>query len=155
MEITFLGTSAMVPTKERNHACVLLTYKGEHILFDCGENVQRQLRIAGFSPSKIKKVLISHWHGDHSLGVPGLIQMLGACNYSDELLIFGPKSSKLFIQRMISAFLLEDKIRYTVREVNGRIFENDDYRLEAIFLKHTAPCLAFSSIVKDKIRINM
>ena len=76
MEITFLGTGSMLPTKERNGTAVLLTYRDQGILFDCGEGTQRQLRIANIPPTKITKILVSHWHGDHVFGLPGLILTL-------------------------------------------------------------------------------
>ena len=155
MEIIFLGTSAMVPTKDRNHPVILLRYEGENILFDCGENAQRQLKIANVSPAKITKLLISHWHGDHTLGIPGLIQSMAANDYNKTLEIFGPKNSKKFMLRMMSAFLLEGKINFRVEEVSGKFFKNDDFILEAFPLKHSAPCLAFSFIERDKRNINL
>ena len=155
MEVVFLGTSAMVPTRQRNHPGVLLKYNGEYILIDCGENIQRQLRLAEISPMKITKLFITHWHGDHTLGIPGLMQALSVGDYSRELLIFGPRHSNLFMQRITSAFLLEGKIRYRVKEARGLFFENDDYILEALALQHTAPCLAFSFIEKDKRNIDI
>ena len=82
MEIVFLGTSSMVPTADRNHPAILLNYKAEHILVDCGEGTQRQFRKAKISPAKITKLLITHWHGDHVLGIPGLLQTLIQSNLS-------------------------------------------------------------------------
>jgi len=63
MKITFLGTSDMHPTKDRNHTSILLNHGNENILVDCGEGTQRQLKIAEIKPTKITKILISHWHG--------------------------------------------------------------------------------------------
>ena len=78
IEITFLGTGCMQPTKNRNHAGVLLSFQKENILFDCGEGIQRQMRIAGIKPAKITRLCISHWHGDHVFGIPGLLSSMGA-----------------------------------------------------------------------------
>ncbi|MCH7902921.1 MBL fold metallo-hydrolase, partial [archaeon] len=100
MQILFLGTSSMVPTKERNQSGVLISYKNEGILIDCGEGTQRQLKIAGAKLTKITKILISHWHGDHVLGLPGLIQSMNAAGYDKKLEIYGPKGSKVFIKRL-------------------------------------------------------
>ena len=94
MEIFFLGTGCMVPTKDRNTSAILVSYKNDNILIDCGEGTQRQMRTAGIKPTKITKILISHWHGDHVFGLPGLIQTLGASEYSGVLEIYGPKGSK-------------------------------------------------------------
>ena len=65
MKITFLGTSSMIPTADRNHNSILFDYENEHILIDCGEGTQRQFRIGNINPVKITKILITHWHGDH------------------------------------------------------------------------------------------
>ena len=81
VEIIFLGTSAMVPTKERSHSSIFISYKNEGILLDCGEGTQRQLKIADIRPSKITKIFISHWDGDHVLGLPGLLQTLSMSKY--------------------------------------------------------------------------
>src|SRR3989339_74316 len=127
MELIFLGTSSMVPTKERNHTSILLTYKSDGILFDCGEGTQRQLSIAGIKPSKINKILITHWHGDHILGLPGLIQTLAAQEYSGSLEIYGPKGTKKFMDKMFEAFIFDKHIDIKIKEVgDGIFFENDD-----------------------------
>ncbi|MBU0757830.1 MAG: MBL fold metallo-hydrolase [Nanoarchaeota archaeon] len=76
MIIHFLGTSCMVPTKERNHQSIFISHEKEGILVDCGEGTQRQLKLANIKPGKITKILISHWHGDHVLGLPGFFQTL-------------------------------------------------------------------------------
>ena len=69
MEIIFLGTSSAVPTLERNHPSIALRAFAEVMLFDCGEGTQRQLIEAKISPMKITKIFISHFHGDHILGL--------------------------------------------------------------------------------------
>ncbi|MDI6737363.1 MAG: ribonuclease Z [Nanoarchaeota archaeon] len=156
MEITFLGTGAMVPTVERNHCSFLLEYRDEAVMFDCGEGTQRQLKKAKISPAKITKILISHWHGDHVLGIPGLIQTMAACEYSGKLDIYGPIGSKEFFSRMFNSFILDAKISVSVHEVNeGIFFENEWFSLEAKSLRHSSRCLAFAFIEKDRRRINM
>lgn len=69
MEITFLGTSSAVHSYERNHPSIVLKAFGEVMLFDCGEATQRQLIYAKVSPMKISKIFITHYHGDHILGI--------------------------------------------------------------------------------------
>lgn len=156
MEITFLGTGAMVPTAERNHCSFLLTYRDEGILFDCGEGTQRQLRKAKISPAKITKILITHWHGDHVLGLPGLVQTMAACEYSGTLEIYGPAGSKDFFARMFSSFVLEERIHVRVNEVNEEnFFENEFFMLKALPVRHTTRCLAYAFIEKDRRRINL
>ena len=156
MKIKFLGTSSMVPTKDRNHTSILLTYNAENILIDCGEGTQRQLKIASINPCKITKILLTHIHGDHTLGLPGLIQTLGANNYQKTLEIYGPKNTRNFIDNILKTFHLENKIKLTTTEIDKREFlETKEFYLEALPLKHSTYTLAYSFTEKDKRKINL
>src|SRR3989344_501860 len=155
INIIFLGTSAMIPTKERNHNSILISYKDQGILIDCGEGTQRQLRIAGIKPSKITKLLITHWHGDHTLGIPGLIQNLAAHNYRNTLEIYGPKGSKRYLKNLLSGIIMQEKIKYEVKELSSGVFYKNDFALESAPLNHIVPCLAYSFKEKDKRKINL
>lgn len=156
MEIIFLGTSCMQPTKERNHPSFLLRYNEENILFDCGEGTQRQLRIAGLKPAKITKLLISHWHGDHVFGISGLLSSMGADQYAKKLEIYGPEGSKKYLEHLLKSFAARNIIAFEVHEVkSGTIFENEDFKLEAQPLKHSDTCIGFSFVEKDRLRINI
>ena len=92
--VTLLGTSCMVPTKDRNVSGFYLDYKGEGLLFDCGEGTQRQMNIVNINRNKIKKILISHWHADHVSGILGLIHTISNNQTDTALEIFGPKDTK-------------------------------------------------------------
>ena len=156
MKITFLGTSAMIPTKDRDHSSLFIQYKDEGILVDCGEGTQRQLRRAKISPSKITKILISHWHGDHTLGIPGLMQNLGASNYTKTLEIYGPKGTKKYFKNMMSGFSYQLKIKYKLKEVSsGVIYKDKNFRIESILLDHTITTLGYSIIEKEKLKMNL
>ena len=85
MKLTFLGTGCMVPTKERNVQGIFLKYKNKGLLFDCGEGTQRQMNLAGIKRTDISHIFISHWHGDHVFGLPGVISTLGASEYDKTL----------------------------------------------------------------------
>jgi len=146
----------MVPTKERNHSAVLISYSIEGILIDCGEGTQRQMKIAGIKPSKITKILVSHWHGDHVLGIPGLIQTLAKNGYDKVLEIYGPEGTKSRMENMFKAFSFEDKIETKIYEITKkRFFEGKDFFLEALPLEHGIITVGFSFIEKDKRRINI
>jgi len=134
MKITFLGTSAMKPTKNRATSSLVLTHKGENILLDCGEGTQRQLLQAKISPTKITRLLISHWHGDHVLGIPGLIQTLAKSEYSKKLEIFGPEGTKQFIKKLMSIFLTKNKLNYSVKEIikKEKIVDEKDFLFKQI-----------------------
>ena len=155
MKITFLGTSSMVPTKERAHTSLLLNYKNENILIDCGENTQRQLKLANISPTRVTRILISHWHGDHVLGLPGLIESLGAGEYKKTLEIYGPRKTKQFIKELTKIYNLNTKIKMKIHEVNsGKFINEKDFYIEAKPIKHNIPTLAYNFVIKDKIRIH-
>ena len=146
----------MQPTKDRNHSGFLLKYKTENILFDCGENIQRQMRIAGVKPAKITRLLISHWHGDHVFGIPGLMSSMGADQFAKKLYIYGPKGSEKYLKNMFNSFAAKDIIEYEIKEINeGKIFENDEFILEAHPLNHSVPCIGYSFIEKERLRINV
>ncbi len=157
IEITFLGTSAMVPTKDRNHSAVFLQYKGEGILIDCGEGTQRQLRIAEISASKIRKILLSHWHGDHVFGLPGLLQTMSALgNLDSKVQIFGPKGTKKTIEMLFKTYKFTPSFELEIKDVKeGKFFENEDYELHAKLLDHTITCLGYRFQEKNTRRINV
>ena len=153
--ITFLGTGQAVPTIRRNHTSILLQYKDETIMIDCGEGTQRQLRKAKLNPCTITKLLITHWHGDHILGIPGLLQTLALNGYNRELQIYGPKGTEFYMNKIMNMFVFLDSIKYKIHEIDKEIFfENSDFMLQAEHMTHGAPCLAYSFIEKEKIRIN-
>ena len=156
MEITFLGTSSMVPTKERNQIAVFLSYDTEGILFDCGEGTQRQFKIAGISLTKVTKILISHWHGDHVLGLPGLMQTLSSTDYTGKLEIYGPTGTKKRMEKMFEAFVFDKKLDFAVKEIkSGIFFENNEFQIEAHPLEHGIETLGYSFIEKDKRKVDM
>ena len=146
----------MQPTKTRNHAGVLLQYKKEQILFDCGEAIQRQMRHAGVKPAKTTRLCISHWHGDHVFGIPGLLSSMGADQFASKLEIYGPKGTKAYMNHILKWFAAKDIIPFTVHEVSkGIIFEGDDFYVEVEPLKHSVPCIGFRFVEKDRRRINV
>lgn len=146
----------MVPTKERNTSAVLISHKAENILIDCGEGTQRQLRLAGIKPTKITKILISHWHGDHVLGLPGLIQTMGASEYNGILKIYGPKGSRKHIEKMLDAFVFGNLVEFKVVDITEKkFFDAKDFFLEALPLEHGIACLGFNFVEKDRRKINI
>lgn len=155
MEITFLGTSCMQPTKQRNHPSFLLNFKEENILFDCGEGIQRQMRLAGIKPARITRLLISHWHGDHVFGIAGLISSMGVDQFAKTLYIYGPKGSKKYLEHLLKSFAARDIIDFKIKEIYpGRILDEEDFFIEAYPLKHSAPCFGYAFIEKDRLRID-
>ena len=144
----------MVPTKDRNQSGVFLRYGTEGLLFDCGEGIQRQFKHAGISPVSVTKILLSHWHGDHVLGLPGLIQTLSASEYGKTLSIYGPKGTKERIKHLFQAFVFDKNIDLDIHEVTEGVFvDNKQYELQALPLEHGVEILGYSFTEKDKRRI--
>ncbi|MBW2998120.1 ribonuclease Z [Candidatus Woesearchaeota archaeon] len=156
IKVDFLGTSCMVPTKDRNHSGYLIRYKTDGILMDCCEGLQRQFKIAKIKPSKVTKILISHWHGDHVLGIPGLMENLSWAGYDKVLEIYGPKGTEKKIRQLKEIFKSHISIKFIVKDIHEGIFyENDDYKLEAYELKHSMETFGYRFIEKDKQKVDL
>lgn len=156
IDIQFLGTACMAPTKQRNHSAVLLRFKGEHILFDCGEGTQRQMRLAGIKPGRITRLCLTHWHGDHVFGIAGLLSTMGA-ETSDQILhIYGPTGTKKYLKHLLASFSSNDIMPFEVHEVKqGVIIDTPDFCLEAQSLRHSIPCIGYAFQEKDRRRIKV
>ena len=155
IKIKFLGTSAQIPTVKRNHSAILLTYEGENLLFDCGEGTQRQFRKAKLNPGKVTRILISHWHSDHILGIPGLLSTLALSGYNKKLYIYGPKGTKEFMRDLLKMFNFQKKYEIIVEDTNGgKFYEGKDFYLESERMQHGIPTNAYSFIIKDKSRLD-
>ena len=157
MKVTFLGTGAMKPNKDRNTSAILLNYGKENILFDCGEGTQRQLMKAKISPTKITRIMISHWHGDHVLGLPGLLQTISRENPEKKIRIYGPENTKRFISKLMSLFIPKNKLNYEVTEITkkGVFLKEKDFQISAEKTDHNTHCLGFSLIKTPKRKINL
>jgi len=156
MQLIFLGTSSMVPTKTRNHSSFLLSYESEGILFDCGEGTQRQIKQAGIKPTKITRILLSHWHGDHVLGLPGLMQTLSGSEYEKTLHIYGPKGTNQRIKSMFETFVFDKHLDFKVHEIeDGVIYAGKRFSISCAKLKHGVVTFGFSFLEKDRRRIKM
>src|SRR3989338_4963880 len=154
MEIIFLGTSGMHPTKERNLFSVLFRYKNENILIDCGEGTQRQLRMINIPSTKTNKILLTHLHGDHINGLPGLLQNLQANQYSKDLEIYGPVGLKKLMYHIFEIAGL--RMRVKINEIkSGIIYKSKDFYVEAKELQHSSKVYGYSFTEHDKRKINM
>jgi len=154
IKLTFLGTGSAIPTKMKNHPAILASFANENILIDCGEGTQRQFRQLDLSPTKLTRILITHWHGDHMLGLPGLFQTLALSNYNKTLKVCGPKGTRRFMQ-LIQELIFNYHINLEIHEVEHGIIVNEkDFQIQASQMSHGTPTLAYSLILKDKIRLN-
>ena len=145
MEITFLGTSSAVHSYKRSHPSIALKAFGETMLFDCGEGTQRQLIYAKISPMKISKIFITHYHGDHILGIPGLLQSMNFRGRETKLTIYGPKGLDNLQQAIANlGFPNFDFPLEWIEIDSGTIVETEEYVVKAQRVKHNTLTLAYS-----------
>ena len=151
IKIVFLGTGSAIPTITRNHTSIFLSYKDRNILVDCGEGTQRQIRKAKINPCRITDILITHFHGDHVFGLPGLLHTLSQLNYNKVLNIYGPKGINEFIKKIFNFAGI--KIPVKVKEVASKVIETKNFKITAFPLKHDIPCNGYRFEEKDRLRI--
>jgi len=151
--LVFLGTSAGVPTTDRSLASIALIWKGEVILFDAGEGTQHRMVRASISPLKVSKVLITHLHGDHVLGLPGLMMTMALMGRESPLSIYGPKGIDEFLGCLMPA-IYEDPAGFLVKshemERSGLVLEEREYRIMASPSRHTIESWAFKFEEKER-----
>ena len=153
MEIIFLGTSSAVHSKERNHPSIALKAFGDIMLFDCGEGTQRQILFTKVSPMKISKIFITHYHGDHILGLPGLLQSMSLHGRESKLTIYGPHGLNNIKNAIYSLGYCAIDFPVEFVEIDsGIIEETDEYVITAQRVRHNVPTLAYSIEEKKKPR---
>ncbi|MCD6464599.1 ribonuclease Z [Candidatus Woesearchaeota archaeon] len=160
MELTFLGTSCMTPTKQRNVTSFFLHDQGVGILIDCGEGTQRQMQFANINRNRVDYLLITHWHADHTSGIPGLLQTLNAVRKTKYLRLFGPKTTNYHFSHLLKAFSFGlEHLKIFVKEVNSekpvRFFSNKQLSFYAVNLEHSVPVIGFSIVKKPYRKIDL
>ncbi|MGC8896052.1 MAG: ribonuclease Z [Candidatus Bathyarchaeia archaeon] len=152
LHITFLGTAGSVPTPKRSLPSILIQRKGEQIMFDCGEGVQRQMVKAKAGFHKKMKIFITHMHGDHVLGLPGLLQTMALLDREKKLDIYGPSGIKRFLDgiRETVQFVLTFPVEIHEIQKAGIICEEEEYFVQAVWANHVIPSLAYAFIEKPR-----
>ena len=146
IELTFLGTASAIPTRLRNHTSIIIKISNRMILFDCGEATQKQIMKAGISPMKIDDIYITHLHGDHILGLPGIIQSLAFRGRTRPLNIYGPKGINELIEHIKNIGFYTIGYEVITHEINDEdeiIYQQNDFRISARKMKHTVVDYAY------------
>ncbi|MBV9494114.1 MAG: ribonuclease Z [Acidobacteria bacterium] len=145
VRVVFLGTGSATPSRERNVAAMAIAFDGRTLLFDCGEATQHQLMRSDLAPSSIEAIFITHLHGDHLYGLPGLIATLGLYGRERLLPIYGPPGLRRFL-----AALPYPGAPYGVEVHEAADCFGDGYRVVHRLLDHTVPCFGYSFLEDDR-----
>jgi ribonuclease Z len=150
---TALGTASQVPTRERNHNGYFLRWDEHGFLFDPGEATQRQMLFAGIAASEITKIFITHFHGDHCLGLPGVLQRLSLDRIAHGVEVYFPASGRKYFENLKNASIYHEavEIKACPFEQNGVIFEDENLIIETRKLNHTAEAWGFRLQEKDSV----
>jgi ribonuclease Z len=144
MELTFLGTAGSWPTKERNASAIALDTERELILLDCGEGTQRQLFSSTKSFMRVRRIFLTHFHGDHFLGLPGLIQSMCLNNRQEPLDLYGPPDSKEILERVLTLGYFTLRFPVAIHPLQpGESVELDGYTVRTAEATHPVPSLAY------------
>jgi ribonuclease Z len=144
-ELVVLGTASQVPTRTRNHNGYLLRWDGAGLLFDPGEGTQRQLLLAGASASSVTHICLTHAHGDHCLGVPGVIQRMGLDGVRREVPLLYPAGSAAEVRALLAAtaYVPLVPVRHNPIERAGTVAIADGWTLTAQPLNHRVPTFGY------------
>ncbi|HEX7317989.1 MAG TPA: ribonuclease Z [Pyrinomonadaceae bacterium] len=153
MRITFLGTSAGVPTRARNVSCVALRLpqRGEVWLFDCGEGTQHQILRSDLNISQVTRVFVTHMHGDHVYGLMGLLATCGMAGHARGVAVYGPRGITEYVRELSRLTQLHTSYPLEVNEVReGPVFEDEEYTVTCAPLKHRLPAFGYRVNEKDR-----
>jgi ribonuclease Z len=153
--LVVLGTASQVPTRHRNHNGYLLRWDGEGLLFDPGEGTQRQMMRAGVAAHDLHRICVTHFHGDHSLGLAGVIQRINLDRVPHEVTVHYPRSGQRFFDRLRYATAYRETVELTEApvEVEGVLATTPSYTLEARRLSHPVESFGYRLVEPDGRRI--
>jgi len=146
-----LGTAGSFPTVRRSLPAIAVKRKNELLLFDCGEGVQRQMFIAKIGFRHKLKIFITHIHGDHVLGLPGLLQTMSLLDMKRPVEIHGPKGVYDFLEAIIKILGFHLTFPVKVQEVGeGIVCKTEEYSVHAVWTEHGVPNLAYALVEKER-----
>ncbi|MBM3207550.1 MAG: ribonuclease Z [Chlamydiae bacterium] len=136
-DLTILGCASQQPTRMRNHGGYLVRWNGEGLLFDPGEGTQRQFIFANIAPTCVTRIFISHFHGDHCLGLGSMLMRLNLDKVAHPIHCYYPASGKVYFDRLRFCSIYHEVIQVIEHPVyESGIVEDGDFRIEAEFLSH-------------------
>lgn len=155
MDVWTIGTSSAVPTEDRGLACNMINYKGERILFDCGEGAQRRIMMDKLGLMRIDRIFISHWHGDHFSGLLGLIQTLEMEGREKPLYIYGPPRTEEFTDNILDTGYFQRNYDIFVDDiVEGDVIAGEGYEVRPFEVEHGVNAFGFVFEEDDQVKAN-
>ena len=150
--IVFLGTGAAVPTAQRGLPAVMLQRGKEQLMFDCGEGVQRQMMLAKLGFQKKLAIFITHMHGDHVLGLPGLLQTMALMNREKPVQVYGPVGLAHFLDCLRVTLQFQLTFQVDVHEVSaaGMVCDGEEYSVSALPSNHAVTSFAYGFLEKPR-----
>ncbi len=154
-ELVVLGTASQAPTRTRNHNGYMLRWDSEGLLFDPGEGTQRQMLFAGVTATQVNRICITHFHGDHCLGLPGVLQRMSLDQVPHVVEACYPAEDQEIFWRLRHAALFRDVLNLRERPVagEGTVAEEPAFRLEARRLLHSVPTVGYRLAEPDGRRM--
>jgi len=154
-ELVVLGTASQVPTRHRNHNGYLLRWDGEGLLFDPGEGTQRQMLRAGVAAHDLHRICVTHFHGDHSLGLAGVIQRINLDRVPHEVTAHYPRSGQRFFDRLRYATAYRETVELVEAPVeeDGVLATTPSYTLETRRLSHPVESFGYRLVEPDGRRM--
>lgn len=149
LDVCLLGTSGMMPLPRRALTALMTRFNGSSLLIDCGEGTQVSIREKGWSMHGIDTICITHVHGDHISGLPGLLLSMGNAERTMPLTIIGPKGTQKVVEALlVIAQGLPFELRYVELTDSFHQIENHGYMIEAFRVRHTVPCYGYSQVIR-------
>jgi ribonuclease Z len=152
MYVVFLGTGGSIPTVARSLPAVVVKRQNEQLMFDCGEGAQRQMIKAKVGFHRKMKIFVSHMHGDHVLGLPGLLQTMALLDRRKKLEVYGPEGIKRFLECVRESLQFGLTFPVEIHEVYNAavICEEKDYTVEAAKAHHVVAGFAYAYAEKPR-----
>lgn len=155
-DIIILGSSSQQPTRFRNHGAYLFRWNNEGLLFDPGEGTQRQFIFANVAPTVIKRIFISHFHGDHCLGLGSILMRLNLDKVTHPIHCYYPASGKKYFDRLRYGTIYHETIHVVEHPVSeaGVVHDDGAFKIEATFLEHAVENIGWRITESDTRKFN-
>ncbi len=155
-DLIVLGCSSQQPTRNRNHGAYLFRWNDEGLLFDPGEGTQRQFIFANIAPPVVTRIFVSHFHGDHCLGLGSMLMRLNLDKVKHPIHCYFPMSGKKYFDRLHFGCIYHETIQVIEHPVakEGLVEDDGKFRIEAAFLQHGTDNIGWRITEPDRIRFD-